>query len=140
MNLSPALLDQLLPFHIIASKAGVIESAGPALTRSAPELVGRELSEAITVDQPLWLTLDDSAAFEKCLGRGLQLRLKETGHRLRGQLALVEDRYLFAVTVALSEPGQLAEWGLSISDFAPEDAGPDLLMLHQVRTFAEQDY
>ena len=138
-RLPPGLLDQLLPFHIIANKDRVIESTGPALSRSAPGLVNSTLDTAIQVDQPLWFAVDGSVPLDDGLGRGLQLTLKRTGHRLRGQLAMLEDKYLFAVTVAISEPDQLAEWGLLISDFAPEDAGPDLLMLHQVRSFAEQD-
>lgn len=128
-----AILDGLLPMHILLAADTTIRHAGPTLRKmtGVADLAGRAASEVIEIRRPCGLD-----RFDALLARaGERLALVLRGAEdlpLRGVLVRLPDGgALIDLSLGLSFERAVTRFGLTGSDFSPCDQTVELLYLHE---------
>jgi len=131
------LIGAVLPFAITVDATDRVTWAGASLVQLVPNLVGRPFTDAFTVARPLGGDISTHGARLGLRGRHVRLEIDDVGAQLRGHFVPLNDQLVFAATLVLDSPSQLTDLSLKLSRFAPQDAGPDLIMLLQMRDLNE---
>ncbi|MEJ6394359.1 GGDEF domain-containing protein [Gymnodinialimonas sp. 2305UL16-5] len=131
---SDGVFDQLMPMHLRLSMDGIIEHAGPTIRKMlGDDLVGQApFFSLFGVHHPVDV-MDTETLFAAANQRiGLILRRKPD-LPLRAHLARLpgEDGAIVDISLGLSFVRAVAEFSLTLRDFAPNDQTVDLLYLHE---------
>ena len=128
-------LGLVSPFHLLLEVDGTILQVGPSLVRVAPALrAGTLLSDVVTVDRPGATGAVDGPRPRP--GELVVLRVRGTGLALRGHMVDDRGRVVFVGSPWVTRLDQLADLGLTISDFAVSDPVLDHLLLQQIQQHA----
>jgi len=136
--LSPALLDEAFPFHLVLNRELLVVQAGPSARKMHPAgVVGLPLAELFDVATPKTACAFDSIVASP---RSLFLLASRTrpGLLLRGQMLHDPevDCLFFVGSPWMTETTAFAALGLTLDDFAVSDAVVDYLLLLQNQTSA----
>lgn len=143
MESSDSLTDEAFvkafPFGFVVGATGTVRVLGRALERRFPGQVGKPADETFELVRPNGPeTLAKAVALEASL---VLLRCRQDGMLLRGQLLAGREpgAYLFVGTASIRSLDDMRRFSVQLSDFAPQDATPDLLMLLQANEASLQD-
>lgn len=87
--------------------------------------------------RPLGRAADTHAQRLDLIGSDLWLSVESRPLRLRGQFIELDGGVLLAATLVIERSEQIAELGLRVGDFAPQDAGLDVMVLQNMRNLTE---
>lgn len=127
-----AVIDRLMPMHLVLDAEGCVLSHGPTLGRLfAGELAGQPFLDLFDLRSPPCLR--SAAEFAGIAGQKLRMvaRGDAAGLRLRGVLLPVEDgeRWIVNLSFGIDLPRAVALLHLTDADFAPTDLAMELLYL-----------
>jgi PAS domain S-box-containing protein len=133
LSLPPELLAQVFPFHLAVDRGGCLLQYGRVLQRLCPELAtGRPVGEFFRVLRPQ-VPLEYEAVAEH-LQSLFVLEALRGGWKLRGQVVRLQapqQAVLFMGSPWVTSMAQLSELGLTLGDYAVQDAMVDYLFLVQ---------
>lgn len=128
------------PFYFAWNDAGVIVETGPSLRKVCPDVTtGKTLTEAFRLIRPRG---ELSASFFKEKADQLFIIEDRNNQRLlRGAFLAhpLADIGVMLGTPWITQPDQLASFGLTMNDFAVHDQTLDLLLLAQTQQTAAND-
>lgn len=131
--LTPAMLKDLLPMHVLLGADSRIESAGSTLRKMVPS-GAKKLAEAFVLTRPVPQD-DDHQALLSAAQRGERIMLRmveEPRLTLRGHaIELGGGRLLVNLGFGISLADAVRELELKDSDFAPSELAMELLFLHE---------
>jgi len=139
-SVDAALLDALVPFHLLLDRGGLVTNVGRTFDLLAPGALGRDLFDAIEVLHPGGVTTPEGLIEQA--GRRLELRLRrerkipEGGRpmRMRGVVhALQEGGALLVPFFGAEVADGVARHGLTARDFAQFDLTVEVLFLLEAR-------
>lgn len=133
-GLSPCLLDQVSPFHLVLGQEGAIRQIGKSLSRLCPDLTsGQSWREMVEVVSPRGSLGWDALRSQK---RSLFV-LKVTGVdlTLRGQMLHEADTdvVIFVGSPWITDLAAIGDLGLTLEDFSVADNLIDYLLLLQTQ-------
>jgi PAS domain S-box-containing protein len=140
IELTPAQLDRLFPFHLALDRNLRIAQAGRSLLRACPDVaIGDGFAERFSLLEPARVLDFDilaQAGDETALWRH-----KASGLRFRGQPLPAKGGLAIALLGApcLADSAELAEHGLLTEDFPPHAPTVELLQTLQSHKIALQD-
>lgn len=137
IQFTPAILDHLMPMHVLVSGTGHIVSTGPTLAKLWPHqpLPGQRLLEVFHMRRPTLLksTMDELRHVSPC---PVVLETRDTrSTRLKGamfQLGGGNDIFL-NLSFGISAMKAVREYGLTNGDFAPTDLTIEMLYLREAK-------
>jgi two-component system NtrC family sensor kinase len=136
-SLSPELLAQAFPFHLVFNHNREIIQIGEVLQRVHPQLVvGSRLEEHFKINRPK--VEFDFIAFVKQTRSLFLLESLHNGMQLKGQMLYheAESVMFFLCSVWVTDTAMLSTLGLKLKDFAIHDPIVDFLFLLQTRNNA----
>lgn len=132
-----SLFPKLFPFHFAVDRELRVLQMGPSLERLCPELSEGTLPEHLALERPLGRF--DADSLTGSAGELFVFFHKQKKFRLRGDVVLVEAGMLFLVSLWPTEGSDLADLGLTLSDFAPHDPAIEFTFLLQNLRVAYED-
>lgn len=139
VSLQPAMLDRLMPMHVLVRATGHIDHAGPTIAKiCGNELIGNRFLEVFETRRPRQVSrMADLLAMD---GVRLNLRLRARPEvRLKGLGITLEEGLLVNLAFSSSVPEAVSDFGLSSRDFAPTDLAVELLYLAEVNKAVLQE-
>ncbi|MEI6544399.1 MAG: ATP-binding protein [Methylococcales bacterium] len=140
VGISPDQLSTVFPFHFCFDPTLTLSQVGHSLALLCPGIAeGASFFENFKIERPAYLV-----DFESILKQSHQLFILQVKHldvKLRGQMKYVPEAgsLLFLGSPWLTDPAQIGELGLTISDFATHDNSIDLLQVLQAQNIALAD-
>ncbi|MBL9185378.1 MAG: response regulator [Verrucomicrobiaceae bacterium] len=128
------------PFYFVWDEHGVILETGPSLPKFCPQAcVGARLQDVFVSKRPEGEFNHAMAAMNT--DRLFLLEDLHTHRMLRGQIILIDEpvRGVMLGSPWLSDPEQVDQYGLTMSDFAIHDQTLDLLQVLQTQRMATDD-
>lgn len=133
-GLSPRLLDQVSPFHMVLGQDGNLHQVGKSLARLCPDLTpGRAWRDLVEVVSPRGsLEWDALRTRERSL---FVLKITCCDLTLRGQMVHDEgtDVVIFVGSPWITDLAAIGEKGLTLEDFSVSDNVVDYLLLLQTQ-------
>jgi CheY-like chemotaxis protein len=134
VGLTPALLIELMPFHLAFDRRGKVHQAGRGLTR----ILGEEVIESAHIDDLIEFRSPPVAPawdeYVSLCGTTVVVALRATGLALRGELIVLDDdTTLLACAPWVTSLSELRARGVSLLDFPPHESVDDLLIALQSR-------
>ncbi|TFL16776.1 GGDEF domain-containing protein [Jannaschia formosa] len=135
-----ALLDALVPLHLMVDGTGRVTNVGRTFERLAPGALGRSVFEAIEVVHPFDIASPEALIDQT--GRRLELRLRRERNippggqpmRMRGVVhSLQEGGALLVLFFGAEVADGVARHGLTARDFAQFDLTVEVLFLLEAR-------
>lgn len=140
--LQQPLLNQLFPFYVLfeAGEDGSVIETGPAVKKIfSRSITASKFCHCFKITRPSG-AVSCHEFFQNHLDSVLFVSCLDTNARLRGQVVPVENAYyLFVGSLLITEAGAIDANGLKISDFAPHDTTPDIVILHRFRELQVSD-
>ncbi|QBY01407.1 GGDEF domain-containing protein [Rhodophyticola sp. CCM32] len=142
IGLSGVALDRLMPLHVWLSPKGQIVRAGPTFRKMVGhvDIIGGSIFDLMTLKRPRLVSkLPDLMSLQ---GQRLTLTLNAAPHlTLRGMVVtLPGDTGAFVnISLGVSFAQAVAEWHLTLGDFAPCDQTVDLLYLREAIALTAQE-
>lgn len=133
-------LGVLLPFHLTISETGNIQSTGPTLAKLAGDmpLLDEPFLDVFKIRRPAAITMTD-ALFDN-LGVPLQVTFAhDSPLRFRGVALPIENGagcVLINLSCGVHTPKAVAQFELSLTDFAVTDLAVEMLYLMEARELA----
>lgn len=141
LSFSTAQLETLFPFFLMTDADGVVQSVGPSLQKTLPQLVvGSNIDDFFAVDWP-----DGSLPPSKLTnvdGKLFALRTQVGEDRLlllRGQFVAQKGGRVFVGAPWVTDVRDIKRLNLSLRDFAVHDPISDYLLNLQTNTASMQD-
>lgn len=116
-------LGKLLPFYVYVDRSCTITKLGPSLARVTPDAAGARIDAAFEVEGQALHAWED---LRRLANRHVTLR-HHGGLMLRGQFLPAGQGYVFAGSPLLTSRAEADAYGISASDFAPQDNTYELL-------------
>lgn len=138
-NISDDAFVKAFPFGFIVDPGGDIAVLGRALDSRLPGVVGQSVDRLFELIRPTGPERLANAVDQRT---GLVvLRSRTDGMQLRGQLVPSGDDggFIFIGTASIRSVEDMRNHGVQLSDFAPQDATPDLLMILQANQASLED-
>lgn len=135
LSLSDAALARLMPMHAWLSPDGRIRRVGPTLQKLRPRLLlpGRPFFDLFEMRRPR--SADTLAALMHEGGGRLHLSFRDPPQtQLKGQVVALPDGVLLDLSFGLSVVEAVAEYGLTLADFAATDLAVEMLFLVEAKT------
>ncbi|TRW97757.1 GGDEF domain-containing protein [Paracoccus sp. M683] len=133
VSVTPAMLNALLPMHLIVAPDGGIDSAGPTL-RKILRTGAVRMSDAFVLTRPVAQEDEHQTLLQAAQSaERVFLRMIEPPHlTLRGHaVALGSGRLLLNLGFGIGLADAVRELELKDSDFAPAELAIELLFLHE---------
>lgn len=131
-----AMLDVLMPMHLVLDERGRIVHAGPTLTKLRPGgLTGRLLQQVFTVRRP-----QSAAVFSDLVGNvGSSLHLNFSdppGTSFKGVMVrnVQGSGYVLNLSFGISIVAAIGDYDLGSADFSPTDLAVELLYLNEAKS------
>jgi PAS domain S-box-containing protein len=129
------------PFYFVWDENGVILETGPSLPKFCPQAgIGARLQDVFASKRPEGEFSHAMAAAHT--DRLFLLEELHTQRMLRGQIILMDEpvRGMMLGSPWLTDPEQVDDYGLTMSDFAIHDQTLDLLQVLQTQRMATDDF
>jgi serine phosphatase RsbU (regulator of sigma subunit) len=140
IGLTPQLLSQAFPFHVVFRADGRVLQVGSVIERMFPALVGHPIWSAFRIDRPQEMEFDLDLIRHH--PRTVFVLVAAQGNlRLKGQMLSLEEPgvMLFLGSPWITDLSELAVLDLRLSDFAVHDQVVDCLFLIQGQQAALAD-
>jgi diguanylate cyclase (GGDEF)-like protein len=137
LSLTHAVLDSLMPMHIILDAAGRIRHVGPTMAKLLGDgsATGQALLSVFELRRPA--DVNDFAGLRKRAGQRLSLAPRSSGHlSLRAVIMPLpeDDGMILDVSLGLSFARAVADHALTLHDFSPCDQTTELLYLYEANS------
>lgn len=136
-EIMPAMLDVLLPLHVLVTKPGRVIHVGPTFAKltDGGKLVGHDIFELLEFRRPVGLRGWEELS--KATGLGLIARMQGLkDHNLKAVcIPLVgEDKILINFSLGVGVHKIVADRNLKIRDFSPADSIGEMLYMKEVQS------
>jgi diguanylate cyclase (GGDEF)-like protein len=137
--LPPAVLDRLMPMHLLLDAGGAVVSAGPTIGKVAGPLVGQPFLDRFAVRRPAGIA--GIADLDRHLGRRLHLVAQAAPDTaLRGvALGLPGGGYAVNLSFGFALVAAVRDHGLTDTDFAATDLAIELLYVVEAKTIITEE-
>ncbi len=137
MPFDPQSVDQLMPLSIWITDAGLIKRLGPTMRKLRPDesLVGQRFMDVFDVRRPR--TANNLEGLLATEGARIQLAFRDPpATNLKGQVVRLNGAggALINLSFGISIVEAVAEYGLTISDFAATDLAVEMLYLVEAKS------
>ena len=135
--LSDETLATLMPMHLVCDAKGVVLSAGPAIRKVLPGLVGKNLFENLEILRPKAAR----SVFElaSMAGEKLHLRFRKSPHTdIKGVVSAMPNKagVILNLSFGISVMEAVRDFELTAADFAPTDLTVEMLYLVEAKSAA----
>ena len=137
ISLSPQAMDQLMPMYLLVDAGGCIKAAGATIRKLRPDevLIGADFMQVFEVRRPS--SAGSFAALAAASGKRLSLSFR-TGPRaqFKGIVTTLDEGgdVLINLSFGISVIEAVAEYGLTVSDFAVTDLAVEMLYLVEAKS------
>ena len=139
-TLTPALLDEVFPFHLVLDSELAIVQVGHALEKiSKRPILGKQLSHEFSILRP-----KTEVDFQAITEKKKQLFFLKYNHsllQLKGQIILLreEEAIIFICSPWAADSSILPKIGIRLKDYAIHDSMIDYLLLQRTHKTALED-
>lgn len=136
MSHSPSTdqFDTIHPFHMVIDSELILQHVGPAIRKLSPGIrVGSPFTDYFEIRRPhMDPSLDAIVGMQRTV---FLLECTSNGVTLKGQMLVDEPRQLifFVGSPLMDDRMQLAEYGLTLTDFPIHDSSMDLVIFQEQR-------
>ena len=144
IELSPKVLDALMPMHVLVGATGHIVSTGPTIAKlcGAQALVGRRVAEVFELRKPPVADASMPSLYALA-GARLLLRFRDLpGTQFKGMLVPAgrDKALLLNLSFGIGAMAAVQDYDLSNSDFAPTDLTIEMLYLNEAKRVIDDEF